>query len=710
MPLDPELFKQLVESFSTELDEHVQAMTSGLLALEESNLSEDNYRKIIENIFRSAHNIKGTSYTLGINKVGEIAHSIESTFSEIQKKNKVITSKDIDNCLNSIDTIKKAFIEFIQQNEFATAMPVISNSDSNHEYDSIRVPIHKIEKISSLLEELHVNKIAIGKYYSDLNHLIEKTKQVSTVWRQISLANRGNFAKGVPDNIQRIYTAGNDCFIDIDKSTDSMHKNIRAFINDLSILLNAIEEEVIQLRMIPVGNLLCTFPRYVRDLSKELNKNVELTLTGEDVKVDKAVLEGLKDPIIHLLRNAIDHGIEPESVRKELGKPSKGRINIEIKEEQALIKIIITDDGAGIDVNKLCEIAESKKILSKSEFERMNEIEKLELIFFSGFSTKDIITDVSGRGVGLDVVKSNIENLKGQINISTQKGKQTTFTLSVPLSIASERGLLIRSAGQLFVVPTSSVERVMFVSEDQIINVQGAPAIISENQTLPFRLLSDILGLTNKYSINEKKLSVMIIKRGVYVLAFLVDEIIGEKEIIIKSLQEPLSKIPCVSGGTLLENNQVIMVLDPGDLVMYGLKQANPTPILLNNAETKEVEQKRILVVDDSITTRTLEKNILESRDYHVTVAVNGKEAWDILQNQKFSLLITDVMMPIMDGFTLTDHIKKSESLRSLPVIIVTSIGSDAEKKRGIDVGADAYIVKNEFESGALLSIVSQLL
>jgi len=674
MSLDPELFKQLIESFSTELDEHAQAITKGLLTLEKNNLSQEEHDKLIEIIFRSAHNIKGTSFSLGINSVGDIAHSIESLFSDIQKKNKSILPEDIDACLNSVDKMRNKFNEFIQQKNNTQpasntpSKPENTSLHDTHDYDSIRVPIHKIEKISSLLEEMQVNKIAMTEYQAELMQLI-----------------------------------------DIEKSTKQLHKHIQDVTNDLSILLLSMKEEVSQLRMIPVGNLLCTFPRYVRDLSHELNKNVELTLHGEEVKVDKAVLEGLKDPIIHLLRNAIDHGIESEATRKKLGKPEQGHITIQIKEEQALIKIIISDDGSGINIQKLSQIAESKNILTKAELERMSNNEKLELVFRSGFSTKDIITDVSGRGVGLDVVRSNIENLKGNIHISTVPGENTTFTLSVPLSIASERGLLIKCAGQPFVVPTSSVERVLLVKPDEIVNIQGGHAIILESKTIPFKILSDILQLENHRLDRNEKLSVMVIKRGGNILAFLVDEIIGEREIVIKSLHDPLTKIPCVSGGTLLESNQVIMVLDPSDLMTYALKQTQANHFLANTQNKDKTAKKHILVVDDSITTRTLEKNVLESKNYQVTVAVNGKEAWDILQKKKFSLLITDVMMPIMDGFTLTEQVKKSEKLRDLPVIIVTSLGTDAEKKRGIDVGADAYIVKNEFESSSLLAIVSQL-
>lgn len=659
MPLDPELYKQLLETFSTELEEHTQDIINGLLALEKNNLSDDESRKMIEIIFRSAHNIKGTSYSLGMDTVGEIAHSIESIFSDIQKNKQAILPETIDTCFKSMDQMKKAYQSFLKKNKsekepdnINTVTPK-NQTDDTHEYDSVRVSVQQIEKLSSLLEEMQISKIIIEEQESENIHLSEAIKNFST-------------------------------------------------------LFHSLQEEVAQLRMVPAGNLLCILPRYVRDLSHELNKKIEFSSSGEDVKVDKAVLEGLKDPIIHLLRNAIDHGIETESVRKKAGKSATGHINLSVKEEESLIKMMITDDGAGIDINKLTDIALKKNKVTETELNQMNDERKLELIFLSGFSTKDIITDVSGRGVGLDVVKSNIENLKGQINIATIPGKQTTFTLSVPLSIATDRGLLIKSGGQYFVIPTSSVDRVVLIQSDQLVNVQGSQAIIQNNKTIPFRILSDILDLEKTPVTDENKLPVMIIKRGENLLALLVDEILGEKEIVIKSLREPLNKIPCVQGGTLLENNEVVMILEPGDLITYGLKNPS-TEIVLQTKKIKLPEKKQILVVDDSITTRTLEKNVLESKNYEVTVAVNGKEALEILYKKPFSLLITDVMMPVMDGFTLTEQVKKSEQLRHLPVIIVTSLGSEEEKKRGIDVGADAYIVKNEFESGKLLSIVSQL-
>lgn len=654
MTIDPELLKQLIESFSTELDEHTQVITTSLLALEKNALSEEERNKRITSIFRSSHNIKGTSRSLGIIDLGEIAHQLESTFSEIQKKTLEITPEIISSSLKSVDKMREAFKSFIQKEP--------ENSNTNqpvqqefHEHDSIRIPIHKIEKISSLLEEIQANRIA----------LVEE----------------------------------------INISNQDMNKDMHSHVNELSILFHSLQDEVASLRMTPMGNLLCTFPRYVRDLAHELNKKIELTVKGEEVKVDKAILEGLKDPLFHLLRNAIDHGIETADIRQQSGKPEAGHIIIEIKEEESQIKISMSDDGAGIDLQKLIESAEQKGITTTN----MSESEKLALIFRSGFSTKKIITDVSGRGVGLDVVKSNIENLRGHLDFSTTLGKGTTFILRVPLSIASERGLVVKCEQHHFVIPTHVVERVLALDINQVVSVQGSQAIVLENRTILLRKLTDILHLKENNNFNGQKLSIVIIQKANTMLALLVDEIVGEREIVIKALQKPLTKTACIAGGTLIESNEVVVVLNPNDLIDQALQHANINRITSKEEITEKDKRPHILVVDDSITTRTLEKNVLESKNYQVTVAVNGKEAWDILQKQKFSLLITDVCMPIMDGFTLTEQVKKHDKLRDLPVIIVTSLGSDVEKKKGIDVGADAYIVKNEFESGALLEVVSQL-
>lgn len=766
MGLDPELFKQLITTFQSELEEQSQLITDGLLQLEKSAKDEAARIKIIETIFRAAHNIKGASRSLGITPVGDIAHRIETLFSQIKNNSLTISNMLINLCLEAVDKMTLALLAFVEKNPLpfdiqdlltrlnngqittateknhaissphlpnnnnATASAAIKPSSqtplhhsqvineripkskteaSAEAHESIRISVGKIDKVFALLEEIQISKISIEDQYTELTHIIGKIKEFSSFWKQIFMLGKSHKTINSDDLTEKLYDAANDTFTEMNHAIQHLQKTIRVQLNELSILSNSLQEEVRLLRLVPAANLLRTFPRYVRDLAQELHKEVELDIQGDEVRMDKLVLEGLKDPLIHLLRNAIDHGIESPDIRLSLDKPKVSVIRLTVADEGNRIFINISDDGAGIDIGKIASFIEEKKLATPTELSKMTETEILEFIFRSGFSTKNIITDISGRGVGLDVVKANLMELKGDVSINTELGKGTTFTLSVPLTLSSERGLLIRSSDHIFVVPTNTVKRVLTIQSSDIKDVQSNQTLLIDGHSVPLRVLSDVLKLTNQVLLAEEKLSVIVIEKGWKTVAFLVDEIVGEREIVIKPLRPPLANVACVSGGTLLEHNQAAIVLNSSDLLNEALHITSVHRVTQQDASSMNTETPHILVVDDSITTRTLEKNILESKNYHVTITVNGKEAWDLLQKQQFSLLITDVNMPIMDGFTLTENVKKSEKLHELPVIIVTSLGSEAEKARGIAVGADAYIVKNEFESGALLDIVAQL-
>ncbi len=735
MSLDPELLKQLMETFKSELVEQTQIITNGLLELEKTQSVEE-HTKTIEAIFRSAHNIKGTSRSLGITHVDQISHAIETLFSTFKNNSSIVPANIIDLCLEAVDKINSAMQSFLLNEPLSFDLSDLLNRLKNNEADktsvvnsvkqtkktqvsttkdadvlkneTIRVGIDQIDRISALMEEMQVNKIAIDDHYNDLSKLHNKSVQFDQTWRKLSIAIK-NSENISDDDLPGIFNSSSDQIYEMQNQMDQMYKNMRGRINELSTLSNAMQEEIRMLRLVPAANLFSTLPRYVRDMSHAMNKEIELTISGDDIKMDKVVLDGIKDPIIHILRNAVDHGIEDEKTRKTKGKPAVGHININIEEKENQVLIYIKDDGAGIDKKKIEDVILSKNLLTNSEFEKMGDDEIFDFIFHPGFSTKEIITDISGRGVGLNVVKTNLESLKGDVKITTEINQGTTFCLSVPFTVTSERGLMVKCGGEILVLPSTNVAKVFTIKPDDINEVQGTNVVMLDQHPVMLHTLASILSLSKTEMSIKSNLSVIIIKKDWHLVGFLVDEVIGEREIIIKPLQYPFTKIPCVAGGTLSGSSRIIVVLDPGDLIEKSLNIGKSAPISFTTEKIEAPGRPHILVVDDSITTRTLEKHVLESKNYQVTVAVDGQEAWDLLQKQKFSLLITDVTMPIMDGFTLTEHVKKSANTNYLPVIIVTSLGSDAEKKRGIEVGADAYIVKSEFESGALLEIVSQL-
>lgn len=732
MSLDAKLSQQLLEIFKTELEEKSQVITDGLLALEKTNLNDEETEATIVAIFRAAHNIKGSARSLNIDDIAQISHSIETLFSAIQKKTVTISASMISLCLEAVDGMRAAMQAFIDKQPLpfdlaqlllhlqtgekkdispkVVAIPERRQTprveEVSKEYETIRVAISNLDCVSAMMEELQTHKIAIDDHYAELAKLNKKITQFSRIWQKTFSSLKYNNA--IPENLQKSCHTCSDYLTEISDTLSQLYKNMHARMNGLTVLCDSMQEEVRMLRLIPAATLLRGFPRTARDLAKDLHKTIDLRIKDEGVKIDKMVLEALKDPLTHLLRNAIDHGIESADIRKEQGKPETGHVVIEVTEEGNQVFFNITDDGSGIDVKKIAKIALAKNLLTQSDLENMTDNELLELLFKPGFSTKEMITDISGRGVGLDVVKVNVTNLKGDVSIITDPGKGTTFQVRVPLTLATDRGLMVKSGGQLFMLPTNSINRILQLNADEIIEVEASQAILLEGHAVPLRVLSNILNVEKKEVAVQGQLSLVVMHKNRQKVALLVEDIVGEREMVIKPLQAPLTNIPAVSGGTLDGNGQVIMVLNPNHLMTIALPNQS---VRINKKESaaKITALTHILVADDSITTRTLEKNVLETNGYKVTVAVNGKEAWDLLQKQKFSLLITDVDMPIMDGFSLTERVKKSDAFKQLPVIIVTSLDSEAEKKRGIDVGADAYIVKNEFESSGLLEVVAQL-
>jgi two-component system chemotaxis sensor kinase CheA len=728
MDLDQKQLDEILQTFKVELDERLQEISDCLLKIENTDKNTSDFTQNIEKILRAMHNIKGAARSLGLQDIGEIAHQLESLFASIKQQKNTLDSHLINFCLEVSDLIRTALdgyilhapiplnvaaiFEKIQVKKRATPThinqtTIIKNDENSNKYEheSIRVSIAGLDKISSLMEEMQINKLAIDENYKDFANLHIRFKILNQLWKQMKTRMD---IKGMHTSFDKLFTSFNDEITHSSNHIFRLKKDIHQRINALNIITSELQNEMKTLRLIPAEVFLRHLPRAVRDIANALHKTIEFRITGENVKMDKWIIEAIQNPIIHILRNAIDHGIEAEEVRLKKHKNKVGHIDLHVKEEGEHIMITIHDDGAGIDYQEMGKIAQEKNIIAENALEKMTPQQILDMIFLPGFSSKKMITEVSGRGVGLDVVKANIQDLKGKINIITQKDIGTTFELYLPLTLASERGLLIQCAGKNFAIPTQHIEYVLTLNPKHIVEIESQDAIVMHGKPIILRNLASILDI---YQNSEcvQPLSIVVMKNNTQMLGFIVDEIINEREIVIKSLYPPLAHIPGIVGATLSTTGDVIIVLDHVEI----LKRANMmqrTERILKKTTTDEIKEiPHILVVDDSITTRTLEKNILENHHFKVTTAINGKEALNLLNKGSFSLIITDINMPVMDGFTLTEHIKKSQQLKDIPVIIVTSLGSDVEKQRGIEVGANAYIVKNAFESDELLKIVEQL-
>lgn len=581
--------------------------------------------------------------------------------------------------------------------------PVAQQGASNAEV--VRVNLEKLENLASLAEELLTMKIEMEDHLASVQQVKTHIHEMAVAWRRVGSVS-GVWSKNRQDQ-ELFLKQSADAITELDAVSGRMHRDMRTTTSRLSILVGALQDDIRMMRLVPVATLLRPMTRSVRDIARELGKQVNFEIRGDEIEIDRTVLEGIRDPLVHLLRNALDHGIESPESRQAEGKPAEGLLRISVRGEGGQIVMVVEDDGNGIRVEKIVETARKKKIATDAELAAMGRDEILGLVFRPGFSSKEIITSISGRGVGLDVVVSNLRSLKGSVQIETEEGKGTRFILKLPITLATDHGVLVRAGGMVFAIPTASVDRVMELRGDDVLEVEASHAIMHHGRAIPLRDLAGTLELESREPIDRDHLPVLIVSKGWDSVAFLVEEVIGEREVVIKPFRPPLISVRNVTGGTLTGSGEVIMVLNPADLVTSALTGNRVSMRALE--EQGEAAAPRILVVDDSITTRTLEKSILEHAGYDVSVAVDGKQAWTILQEQTFDLVVSDVEMPGMDGFQLTERIKQSEHLKTLPVIIVTSLANEADRRRGIEVGAQAYIVKGKFETKALLDVVSQL-
>jgi two-component system chemotaxis sensor kinase CheA len=478
----------------------------------------------------------------------------------------------------------------------------------------------------------------------------------------------------------------------------------------MSLIIDELQEEIKRVRMLPLRTITTTFGRMVRDLARERGKKVNLTILGGETELDKRILEQIKDPLIHLLRNAVDHGLETPEYRQQTGKPAEGQITLAASQHGHNIVITLSDDGSGLDLAAIRLAAARRGLISLVEAEKLSDAEVANLIFDSGLSTSKIITDISGRGVGLDVVRQNVEALQGILEVASVPEQSTTFTLTLPLTLASSHGLLMQSGGQIFALPLSTVERMVQVSRSDIANVSGKEAITYQGKPVALARLADLLELPDSTPASER-VTVVIIAVAEKRLGLIVDDLVGEQEIVIKNLGRQLVKVGGIAGATVLGSGQVVLVLHGADLIKLTAR-TQPRALATTGPEAgRAAERKTILVVDDSITTRTLEKNILEAAGYQVKLATDGEEALAVLVTDGLpSLIVTDINMPRLDGFDLTYRIKQDSRYADIPVILVTSLDSPADKARGIEVGADAYIVKSRFDQGNLLETIEQLI
>jgi len=472
--------------------------------------------------------------------------------------------------------------------------------------------------------------------------------------------------------------------------------------NELARSLNDLQDRATRTQMVPVATITDQLHRAVRDLARAQGKDVRWETRGIDTEMDRGVLHQLSDSLLHLVRNSVDHGIELPGERAAAGKPAYATICLHAMQLGSDVIIAVTDDGRGIDTGAVSQRATSQGI----DTEGLSEEELLGLTFQPGLSTTDFVTDVSGRGVGLDVVRTNVEGARGRVEVRSEPGVSTEFRIIVPITLAVLRCLLVEAGGQRFALPFHRV--VLSQADDAAtrVHAEGRPVVWVDNQAVPLSTLADTLGAAGSEPVVGP---IVVLADSSRRHAFQVDRLVGQRDVVLKALSRLLPHLPAVAGASVEPDGSLLVVLDPPGLIQRARQGVRATSM---PAQTRrpDAPRRRVLVVDDALTVRELQRSILERAGFHVRVASDGGQAMSQLAEEPSDLVLTDIEMPTMDGFALTEAIRAHPTLANIPVLILSSRSSEADRQRGLDVGADGYIIKSGFDEASLLTAVNRLL
>jgi two-component system chemotaxis sensor kinase CheA len=475
----------------------------------------------------------------------------------------------------------------------------------------------------------------------------------------------------------------------------------------LSLITDELRQHVIELTMLPVSTVFDAFPRAVRDLARSFGKQVELTMSGSETALDKRVIEQLSDPLIHLVRNAIDHGLESPAERKQAGKPPTGTLAVSAEQHGDRIQISVRDDGRGIDPVAIGQAAVRKGIVGAADLGLWSHDRLLNLIFEPGFSTRTETTDVSGRGVGMDVVRVIANRLGGSVSVSSEPGRGTKVLLDLPLSLALTRAVLVSVNGERLAIPTAPIRRILGVPHHVPGQSPFASVIEVDDETIPLAPLAGVLALPGLAAAEQ---SALILEARGSRVAISVDAVLEEQELVFQQLRGPFEDHATLSGAAILGDGEIVPILDVQAIVERAIRNPAAAPAPVPNAEPVVSTSGRILVVEDSLVAGELLTGILCGAGYEAAVTHHGIEALEVLRNDEWDLVISDIDMPEMDGFELTEQLRGDPRLCDMPVIIVTSRDSEDHRKRGMAAGADAYVTKGSFDHHQLLDMVHRLM
>jgi len=598
---------------------------------------------------------------------------------------------------------------------------------SNYRIETIRVETRNLDALMTQAGELTVTKIRIAHLLAEIDELVtvyEEWSRDTSINRFILDFERTgtmgfSLNNGGQKQLQNFHHRSGERLEKLGTLVNRLRNSASEDVARLEAISGDLEEGIRTLRLLPLSTIFNLFPRLVRDLAREQGKEVNLVIEGGDTKADKRILEEMKDPLMHMIRNCVDHGIETPAEREQLGKSRIATLRLVGYQTSNNIVIEVGDDGRGLDIDKIKQTALKRGICRPEELNTMTPRQIQSLIFAPGFSTRTIVTEVSGRGVGLDVVRTNVERLKGSIQVESTPQQGCTFRLQLGTTLTTVHVLIVEIAGIAYALPVEFVQTTKLISKDEIFAIEGRDTLNLEGQPISVAQLSELLELNSPglpaptSPTDTKYLPCIILKIGDEWLGLLVDALLDEQDVILKPQSKLLKRVRNVAGATILGTGEVCMVLNPLDLMKSVRRKGTSTETatsFLPTVAVSEVKRKPvILLAEDSIAIRTQEKRILESAGYEVVTAVDGLDGFNKLKTRSFDAVISDVQMPNMDGLTLTSKIRQNKEYNELPIILVTSLASDDDKRRGAEAGANAYLTKGTFNQEVLLETLKRL-
>lgn len=725
---------ELREIYRVTSVERLQRLEADLLQLEQ----QPQDTTALANLLRETHSLKGDARSAGVNAVETLAHALEDVLIGIQQQALTLDSAVSDRLYEGLDAIAHYVqtavtgeptdleLEPLLQKLRAAApsgttpdsdstpdevapvplptppmpdapLPAFgSNKEKTTAVETIRVQTRDLEALTNQTEDLAVTRIQIAQ-------TAVQTEQLLALWEEWQANKDQPRSVAMPAYEEQV---------------EKLILNLRSTVQSNSSRLEYISEElrdrVRRLQLLPMTALFQPLRRMVRDLAKQQGKNINLVLEGEETTADKRLLDGIQDALLHLVRNAIDHGIEPPEERESTGKSADATLRVKTYQTAISLTIEVSDDGRGLDIDKIKQTAAKRKLHTPEELEAMPASQIQQLILAPGFSTRSFITEISGRGVGLDVVRSQVEDLKGAIQIESTPGAGCTFRLQLSTALSTANVVLVETQGMTFAIPIEFLETTVLISQDSVVN-NGQDAMRLGDQTIPVANLVDTLELTRSPIYDwvaqpgdnsSSDRPCIVLKVGNDQAGFWVDRLLNNQEVIVKTTGSVLKRVRNVSGTTILGTGEVCMILNPADL----LKSLQQRPVAAPVRKAGPQRKPTILLVEDSPPVRIQEKRLFEGAGYTVVTATNGLEGYHMLQAGGFDAVVSDVEMPELDGFSLVSRIRQQQEYSELPIILVTTLDSASDRQRGADAGANAYILKGRFNQEALLETLERLI